>query len=59
VKRYYIQVGVVVHEGYDEAETYEEIRDLALQYREEQRVKYGHLGNMWFDIEEVGFDDEV
>ena len=59
MKRYYIQVGVIVHEGHDEAETYEEIRDLAIQYREEQRVKYGHLGNMWFDIEEVGFDDEV
>lgn len=59
MKRYYIQIGVVVQEGYDEAESYEEIRELALKYREEEKAKHGHLGNMWFDIEEVGFDNEI
>jgi len=53
VKRYYIQIGVVVSEGYDEAESYEEILELALKYREEEQLKHGSLGKMWFDIEEV------
>lgn len=59
MKRYYIQVSVVVSEGYDEAESYEEILALALKYKAEEQAKHGHLGNMWFDIEEVGFDDEI
>ena len=58
MKRYYIQVGVVVQEGYDEAKNYEEILALALKYREEMKVKHGHLGNMWFDIEEVKEEEE-
>jgi len=58
VKRYYIQIGVVVSEGYDEAESYEEILALALQYRAEEQAKHGHLGKMWFDIEEVETEGE-
>ena len=57
--RYYIQISVVVMEGYDEAESYEEILALAMQYRDEQQEKHGHLGKMWFNIEEIGEDDEV
>ena len=57
MKRYYIQIGVVVSEGYDEAESYEEILALALKYREEEKAKHGHLGNMWFDIEEIKEDN--
>lgn len=56
--RYYIQIGVVTSEGYDEAETYEEILALALRYRAEEEAKHGHLGKMWFDIEEIK-EDEV
>lgn len=59
MKRYYIQIGVVVSEGYDEAETYEEILALALRYRAEEQAKHGHLGKMWFDIEEVEQENEV
>lgn len=60
MKRYYIQIGVVVSEGYDEAETYEEILALAMKYRDEEQAKHGELGKMWFDIEEVeGEEDEV
>jgi hypothetical protein len=59
VKRYYIQIGVVVSEGYDEAEDYPEILALAMKYKAEEQAKHGELGKMWFDIEEVGFDDEV
>jgi hypothetical protein len=58
VARYYIQIGVVVSEGYDEADTYEEIRELALKYRAQEEAKHGHLGKMWFDIEEIK-EDEV
>lgn len=56
MKRYYIQVGVVTSEDYDEAESYEEILDLALKYKAEEQAKHGHLGKVWFDIEEVGDD---
>ena len=57
MKRYYIQIGVVISEGYDEAESYEEILALALRYRAEEEAKHGHLGKMWFDIEEI--KDEI
>jgi hypothetical protein len=59
MKRYYIQIGVVTQEGYDEAETYEEIRELAMKYRAEQEKIHGHLGSLWFDIEEVESDNEI
>lgn len=59
MKRYYIQIGVVVSEGYDEAESYEEILALAMKYRDEEQAKHGNLGKMWFDIEEVEQDNEV
>lgn len=59
MKRYYIQIGVVVSEGYDEAESYEEILALAMKYKAEEQAKHGELGKMWFDIEEVGFNDEI
>lgn len=54
MKRYYIQISAVVMQGYDEAETYDEILALALRYRAEAKEKFGHLGDMFFDIEEVG-----
>jgi hypothetical protein len=59
MKRYYIQIGVVVQEGYDEAETYDEIRDLAMKYRDDMEKKHGHLGSLWFDIEEMESEDEI
>lgn len=57
--RYYIQIGVVVSEGYDEADSYQEILALAIKYKAEEQAKHGHLGKMWFDIEEVEEVDEV
>ena len=54
VKQYYIQIGVIVSSDYDEAESYEEILELAMKYRDEEQAKHGHLGKMWFDIEEIG-----
>lgn len=57
MKRYYIQIGVVVQEGYDEAENYEEIRTLALKYRDDMEAEHGHLGSLWFDIEEIEADE--
>lgn len=55
--RYYIQIGAVLSEGYDEAESYEEVLALAMKYRDEEQAKHPHLGKMWFDIEEI--KDEV
>lgn len=59
MKRYYIQVHAVMSEGYDEAESYEEILALARRYKEEEEAKRPELGKMWFDIEEVEQDNEV
>ena len=57
MKRYYIQIGVVVQEGYDEAESYEEILDLAIKYKAQAEEKHPELGKAWFEIEEVGFNE--
>lgn len=57
MKRYYIQIGAVLSQGYDEAESYEEILALAMKYRDEEEAKHPNLGKMWFDIEEI--KDEV
>lgn len=53
MKMYYIQVGVVVSEGRYEADTYEEARELGLKARAEMKEKFGHLGSLWYDIEEL------
>jgi len=58
VKTYYIQVGVVVSEGRYEANTYEEARELGLKARAEMKEKFGHLGSMWYDIEELEEGEE-
>lgn len=58
MKRYYIQICAVVMQGYDEAESYEEIRDLAIKYRTEAKEKFPQFSEMFFDIEEIGDVEE-
>lgn len=55
---YYIQVGVVVDEGKYEAEDKAEAIKLGLKAREEMQKTYGHLGPMWYDVEELEDDPD-
>lgn len=55
---YYITVSVNVSEGKYEAENIEEARKLGLKERDELKEKFGHLGHLWYDIEELEDDPE-
>jgi hypothetical protein len=55
---FYIQVGVIVNEGKYEATDKAEAIQLGLKAREEMQKIYGHLGTMWYDVEELENDPE-